>query len=227
MSLQDYKELMKLCCLMMVMAMLMLIAMHLPGWLQGIDHALEDLQTGISSFPAAMESLKSASEYSTLTSQQSLNLVGSATKLVDHTTKKVDSFDVARLNRGVDEIVDDVDDISKKTTGTLGVIDRSVSDTTEVIRDAFDPMAGLLQSGQKTFDAATDLMNGPLTKSINDLDTAFVPAGLLMKDMQTKTHDFLYPGRLTKKQKIWQGVRTFAPFAAPTYWTIRIAKENF
>jgi len=128
------------------------VALHLPGWLRGIDNAQNLVQR-------AAGSVAEAADTSNLVSTQTLDTVGSATRLIDHGTKTIDSLNA--VIKGLSGTVTRLNAAADQATATLKTTDGTIAD----LKPTLDALPPLVNSMQKVADDTNATVNGPEIKA--------------------------------------------------------------
>ncbi len=202
--------------LLVLLFISVIIAFHINGWVKGVDNLLARSQEAAGNITIMSGHVANAGWYSVLTSQQSLNLTGSATKLVDHATKKIDQIDVDELNR----VVYKFGGVADQSVASLDNFDNRLNEVSWNTNN-------LLWSGRDLLDSSTTFINGPLTGEFVDLRKLTITSNLMATDGQKKLHEILYPPKGNKLVRTFKVIRSAAPLIQPTYFGVRLLKENF
>lgn len=234
-------------CLALLAFVLAVTAWHVPQWLPAIDGFVASLKKASESLPPAMASLKEAADTSNMTSTESLNLVGSSVKLVDSVQRKLDLVNVKGLNAVIEEsrgAVAEIHNTAAAATGALTAVNTQVtnlgSQTTAAIKNVdlrmgqasdkflltLDRFPPLLDSGTQLLRSSTALVDGPMSKSVKDLDSVFIPTGLIVDDAQKKFHEWLYPPTQSSWVKAYRFLKGISGFSQPVYYGFKLIREN-
>ena len=234
-------------CLTLLATTLICVLLHLSTWLPAVDKFIISLQAASASLPPAMVSLKEAADTSNMTSTETLNLVGSAVKLVDSVQNKVDALDLKRVNSVMDEMHNavsaatqalttvnaQVDSLGKQTSQTfkdinlkVGGIADNVNVTLVKLPPLFESGTSILKSGNELIVSTKQFIDFPMTTGVNDLDAIIKPAGLMTHDLQLKTHEWLFPLKQSKWMQFYKIMKGLSPLAQPTYYGFKLWKET-
>lgn len=142
----------QLAVLLLLAFILGAVAWHLPGWLRGIDRLQATAQV-------AASSLKEAADTSNLASTQSLNLLGSTTKLVDHATRQVDALGptIQHVNR----VTDDLEVVVLNLNTALVNQDKNLSASLADLDRALKEMAPAMRAATATMENAAKATGDP------------------------------------------------------------------
>lgn len=217
------------------------VVRHIDGWATSVDVLLKSASEGAKSIPPAMDSLREAADTSNMTSTETLNLVGSSVKLVDHVTKVVDSVDVRAINQTIvhldevaistratmDQVAIQVAAMGTQTTQALRAVDTQVTSIGQQVQTNLGHLMPVLDQSTVTLKSVQMLLDVSVTDTLRNIDTVTIPTGKLISDLQDKAHEVLYPPKQPWWKKVLKGIRTFGPLVYPAYWGFRMFDEIF
>jgi ABC-type transporter Mla subunit MlaD len=240
----NIKNILLSVCLVVLIVLLITTTIRLNSILNSVDTLIKTLNESFKDIPAVMASLKEASDTSNMVSTETLNLMGTTTTVVDEIKRKIKTFDVNKLNTTVDNVNNNVNDISKSAEKTLNTVNDVMMDvekqTSSLVentntqfdkignstKESLDHLTLFLDEGSNTLRSTQTLMNGPFTKSITDLDSILLKSDLVVNDVQIKTHEWLFPPKQSKLMKTYKFIKSITPLVQPAYYGLRFYNES-
>lgn len=189
------KDLAAFTCLTFLACILYAVMGHVSGWCVLVDQTL-------AAMPDAAQSIKEAAETSNLASTQTLDLIGSATKLVDHSTRAVDSLPPQILTTlaHVQQTTEATTALLDTTRATVAHADAEIDRISHSATAALDSIPPMASEGRRTLTNTADLIGDPaLRATIGNVERITNSTALATDDTQKKLHEYFYPPPATSK----------------------------